>query len=162
MAFIIVPLTCEDALVLDSIHTSCFQGSHKTGWDRKAFEGLLKETATCGWIAKNDNNNPFEAGIGYILAKIVGQEAEILDLAVRPFHQKQGTGKALVNELLAFLKIQRCEKIFLEVAVNNEVALSLYASLGFEIRGKRPAYYRQANQVYTDAFIMGYDFCASI
>ncbi|MFF2752943.1 GNAT family N-acetyltransferase [Psychrobacillus sp. NPDC058041] len=56
----------------------------------------------------------------------------IEDLFVRDSDRKQGIAKYLLSEALFYLKGNGCKSAFLDVNTNNESALSLYVSVGFE------------------------------
>ena len=57
------------------------------------------------------------------------------DLYVRPAHGRRGIGTALVRACIAEWRLRQGDSIMLEVAKDNEVARSLYASLGFTEAG---------------------------
>ncbi len=79
--------------------------------------------------------------VGYICAKAVVDEAEILVLGVAPEYRGQGIGQSLLIELLVVLKALGCTKVFLEVRFNNQAATSLYQKMGFVQTGIRKGYY---------------------
>lgn len=56
----------------------------------------------------------------------------IEDLFVRESFRKQGIANFLLSEALSYLKVNGCKYAFLDVNTNNESALSLYTSVGFE------------------------------
>lgn len=144
----IVPLTTEDGRSLERIHAKCFPDA----WNQKTFDLLLKENSTCGWMATSFTGDP----IGFILTRVLGQEAEILTFAVIPSFQKIGVGRCLLRELLKFLTSVNCSTIFLEVAVDNEAAIALYTSIGFTKVGTRLNYYKRADQSFVSAIVMSY------
>lgn len=52
-------------------------------------------------------------------------------LAVLPKYQHRGIGRYLSREGIYHLRAKKCQRIELEVVVDNENALGLYQSLGF-------------------------------
>jgi ribosomal-protein-alanine N-acetyltransferase len=144
----LVPLTTRDGVILERIHAVCFPDA----WDRATFDFLLKENSTCGWMATSFAGDP----MGFILSRVLDQEAEILTFAVIPSFQKEGVGRCLLNEFLEFLASVSCERVFLEVAEDNEAAIALYASVGFTTVGTRLNYYKRADQAPVSAIIMSY------
>jgi ribosomal-protein-alanine N-acetyltransferase len=79
---------------------------------------------------------------GYVVARHAADEAEILNLGVAPGERRRGTGRALVEAMLALLRARGVAAVFLEVRESNTVAQHLYAALGFAGVGRRRRYYR--------------------
>jgi [ribosomal protein S18]-alanine N-acetyltransferase len=78
---------------------------------------------------------------GFILARAVAGEAEILTLAVDPAARRQGLGRALVDAAASTALAMGAQTLWLEVAEDNAAAQALYAAAGFEGAGRRPRYY---------------------
>lgn len=76
------------------------------------------------------------------LFSTVADEAELLRVATRPDARRRGHGRRLLEAGLVRLAATGVGAVFLEVAEGNLAARSLYQALGFEERGRRPAYYR--------------------
>jgi [ribosomal protein S18]-alanine N-acetyltransferase len=80
--------------------------------------------------------------LGYVVALVVGAEAEIADLAVAPEARRMGIGRALIGRVLAELEEDGVRAVYLEVRESNHVARTLYESSGFGSIGRRRGYYR--------------------
>ena len=80
--------------------------------------------------------------LGYVVALLVGPEAEIADLAVSPDARRQGIGRALLAGALAELRAAAVRTVYLEVRESNRTARALYETNGFEAVGRRRGYYR--------------------
>ncbi|MFL5619820.1 MAG: ribosomal protein S18-alanine N-acetyltransferase [Gemmatimonadaceae bacterium] len=80
--------------------------------------------------------------LGYVVAVVVGLEAEIADLAVAPEARRLGIGRALLERALAELREAAVQTVYLEVRESNQAARTLYESNGFESVGRRRGYYR--------------------
>ena len=78
---------------------------------------------------------------GFVIARVAGDEAEILTLAVAPEARGQGLGRALLNAAIVEAQRRGAGAIFLEVGTDNPAALALYAGLGFANVGSRKGYY---------------------
>lgn len=81
---------------------------------------------------------------GFVLSRIVLDEAEILTIAVAAKFRRQGIGGRLLAAHLASLARRGAKTLFLEVETGNFAALALYAGFGFTQVGERKAYYRKA------------------
>jgi len=79
---------------------------------------------------------------GFVLGRRIGEEGEILNLAVKASTRHQGLGKALVHRLLEIFEEEGVATVFLEVRESNRAAISFYGELGFAHVGARPSYYR--------------------
>jgi len=130
-----------------ALHQSAFWH----GWDEEAFYSFLRdETITC--LIARPIGLP-ERLVGFVLVRQVGDEAEIITLAVLPTYRRQGIGYALLDASLRHFHHQRVQKLFLEVEEKNHAAYKLYCRLGFEEIGRRPAYY-QTREGRCDALVM--------
>lgn len=78
--------------------------------------------------------------VGFSMARMIVDEAELLLLAVRPDLRGQGIGKSLLNQFLATSVAGGAERVHLEVRDGNE-AIRLYHAAGFTIAGRRKSYY---------------------
>ena len=134
--------------VLEALHRTSFEKS----WDAHEFEQLLHHPGTGGLIALNWKNIP----LGFILVRCAGDEAEILTLCVDPQHRVQKIATRILKSVLADLKSAGILRIILEVAHNNQPAISLYEGCGFDRVGERPGYYRKQGKTAEAAIIMAY------
>lgn len=80
---------------------------------------------------------------GYVIARGVADEGEILNLAVAPAHQRRGLGRMLAQRAIETLAARGARAVYLEVRESNTAARRLYEGLGFEAVARRPNYYRQ-------------------
>lgn len=79
---------------------------------------------------------------GFALWRRLGEEGEILSLAVDGAARGRGLAKALLAELILSAEAMRLGALFLEVDAGNAPALALYARAHFEEVGRRRRYYR--------------------
>jgi len=79
---------------------------------------------------------------GYVIARIVARQGEIVNIAVAPTHHGTGLGGRLLDAAIAATDADACEAVWLEVRVSNSAARRLYESRTFEEIGRRRGYYR--------------------
>jgi ribosomal-protein-alanine N-acetyltransferase len=115
-------------------------------WTAADFAGLLGTPGTTA-LAAGDLD-------GFVLLRVAADEAEILTIAVRPAARRRGVGRALVAAAVDAAVRQAALGLWLEVAADNEAALALYAAAGFEVAGRRRAYYKRADGTRMDAVMM--------
>ncbi len=119
----------EHAPALAAIHAATFPSG--AAWSAETLATLLAMDGVIGLHAPG----------GFILARRVLDEAEILTLAVQPEHRQQGLGQALVEAAALAVATAGAKVMFLEVAEDNASAMALYAKAGFERAGSRRDYY---------------------
>jgi len=132
------PLNAQDSNAIQRIHAVAFLH----GWSSDDFRSLIGESTVFGFVAR-PQGKPNDA-CGFVLARLVVGEAEILTIAVARDVQRQGVGRALMDAVLRHLYQERAETLFLEVDEANIAAQALYRRLGFQKVGVRPAYYETA------------------
>jgi len=84
--------------------------------------------------------------VGVFQWRNLGEEAEILDLAVHPNHRRQGHATFLLRNSLQHMSQSAAKKISLEVRESNAAAIALYKKFGFQLSGRRPNYYRNPEE----------------
>ena len=86
--------------------------------------------------------------VGFIMANVMPDFVDIIDLVVDVDYRNQKVATNLVDYLISILK--ETQKIFLEVSVDNEPAIKLYQKFGFEVINTRKKYYNDL----IDAYVM--------
>ena len=80
--------------------------------------------------------------LGFLLARIIGDECELENIVVADRRQRRGLGSKLIRALIDAARAQRAKRIFLEVRESNAGARALYEKCNFAITGRRKSYYR--------------------
>ncbi|GKZ13121.1 N-acetyltransferase [Haladaptatus sp. T7] len=78
--------------------------------------------------------------VGYVLT-MVADDAYVAELVVEPAHRGEGRATRLLGATVDMARDRGCDRVSLTVHEENDVARSLYESLGFERRGREPDYY---------------------
>lgn len=89
--------------------------------------------------------------VGYVLAYIAADEAEIARIAVYEEARKKGVGQALLEELMALCREKNIGKILLDVRKSNVIARSFYEKNDFKEDGIRQNFYKNPTE---DAVLM--------
>ncbi|MDQ3904168.1 MAG: ribosomal protein S18-alanine N-acetyltransferase [Actinomycetota bacterium] len=140
MSIVIKPMVAADAPRCAELERLLFAGDDP--WNPQAFRDAL--AAGHHYLSARDGDSL----IGYAGLARVGAQAEVHTLAVDPTHHRRGIGRALLR---AVLERAQGATVFLEVRTDNESAIKLYRSEGFEVIGTRRRYYRPSG---ADAFTM--------
>lgn len=135
VVYVLQPLKHTHCATLSALHAQLFAQV----WSEEDFESLLGQSNVFGFLAVPVGKP--NAGCGFVLARLVAGEAEILTIAVAPNAQRRGIGRDLMEGVLRKLHQERAESLFLEVDETNIAAQVLYKRLGFVQVGYRPSYY---------------------
>ena len=118
------------------VERSCFADP----WSEESFSRLVDSPPAIFLVALFPPN---EGIVGYIIAFSVGEDAEVLNVAVDPRFRGKGLAGQMLDAVLIQLGARGVCSAFLEVRESNASALSLYASRGFTEIGRRSKYYRR-------------------
>lgn len=139
------PLLVSDAARCAELESTLFDGDDP--WPAVAFERELASAHNHYIGARLDGRLVGYGGISR-LGRTPPFEHEIHTIGVDPRWQGRGIGRGLLGELLAFAD---GSVVYLEVRTDNEPAIALYRSVGFEQVGLRKRYYRISG---ADAYTM--------
>ncbi|MCO5732630.1 N-acetyltransferase [Rhizobium sp. SSA_523] len=151
--FDIVPLQEADALAASDLHGQRFSRQ----WGEDEVLSLLGQAGVFGFAAIQSNAFFSRPLAGFVLAREVAGEAEILTIAVSEKLARAGLGWRLMQAALREATERGAETIFLEVDEANAAAIGLYRRLGFADVARRPAYYAAADGTRTAALVMRRD-----
>ena len=112
---------------LSDLHKKCFPNKP---WSADDFRDLKQSGCE---IIMSEN--------GFIVYRIVVDEAEIITIGVNPEKRRLGIASAMIGIIEQTTKNQGVKKIFLEVASDNIPGQRLYENCGFKTIGLRPKYY---------------------
>jgi [ribosomal protein S18]-alanine N-acetyltransferase len=107
-------------------------------WGSREFTSALESPHTIFLVAADADG----VVSGYVIALAVQDEAEVLNLAVRPPDRGKGIGAGLLDAAIGQVCDRGAANIYLEVRESNEAARGLYASRGFGEISRRVKYYR--------------------
>ena len=105
-----------------------------------AAEGAVEGAAEVGAEAEADAEVGAEVA-GFLVARRLSTELEILNFAVEFNSRRCGIGAALLCAALQWAQTFQATNAILEVRASNLSALRFYASHKFEVVGRRPRYY---------------------
>lgn len=79
---------------------------------------------------------------GFLIGRQVGEEAEVLNLAVAPESRRRGEGGALLRAAVEEFRKRGVNRVFLEVRESNAAGIAFYEKHSFSEKGRREGYYR--------------------
>ncbi len=112
-------------------------------------ENLVEEELSSPWghyVGAFDGNRL--VGYGGVKGHF---EGDLMTLGVAPECRGQGLGRRILEDLCSLAWNAGMNELVLEVRASNDIALGLYRSVGFEVCGRIPGYYRDPGE---DALVM--------
>ena len=88
--------------------------------------------------------------VGYGGVYLLAPDSDIQTIAVAASHHGKGVGGALLEALMQVARDAQCTSMMLEVRSDNQSAIKMYRTAGFEQISRRTDYYAPG----VDAFIM--------
>ena len=141
--------TPDDARAIAELHATLFP----TPWEADAVKALIEHPAAVSLIAAL----PGRKIVGFVIAQIAADEAEILSIGVAADAQRQGIGRKLVDGTVRAAARAEARRLYLDVAESNVAARALYAACGFSAAGHRKAYYTLPDGAREDGFLLARD-----
>ncbi len=115
-------------------------------WSAEQYEELFNVSSP-GRIALIIQDEKQEKQVqGFVVARPVGQEWEIENIAIAGPARRRGLGTRLLGELLDLARARRAESVFLEVRESNRAARALYEKWSFTESGRRKKYYQHPEE----------------
>lgn len=147
------PLRDEHLGLAADLHRKRFSHAWSAGELRK----LLGQKPVFGHIARHVNRIVSPPAAGFVLARSVEEEAEILTICVGPDYARNGVGWRLMVAAMQEARMRGAAYMLLEVDAQNRAAIGLYRKLGFHEVGRRKAYYAYDDGTRSTALVMRRD-----
>ena len=143
------PAQPKDADIVAKLHAHGFY----RGWPREDFAAYISGEGTPLYVACDAKRKI----AGFAMLRHLGEEAELITIAVDPKWRKRGVGVALLRAMIDDLLMSPAKKLFLEVAADNVAALKLYGKFGFQKVSERKGYYPRPDGTPATAIVMARD-----
>lgn len=121
-------------------------------WSREQYEALFRASDVGRVALILEEESVFH---GFVIARVVGAEWEIENIAVAGTARRRGLGTRLLGEVLDMARAQGATAVFLEVRESNHAARALYEKWAFSESGRRRRYYKNPDD---DAILYRLDF----
>jgi [ribosomal protein S18]-alanine N-acetyltransferase len=107
-------------------------------WSEQRYQAVFEPGAPDRvlWVDKDEGTIR-----GFLVARFAAAECELENLVVSVAHRRRGFGLQLLQSLIAAARQRNIERILLEARESNVAARALYEKVGFQLNGRRKAYY---------------------
>jgi ribosomal-protein-alanine N-acetyltransferase len=137
-AFAVREFRAEDTAAASEI---LLEAREAASWSRQALAEFMPLPGAFALISERGG-----MPTGFVLGRLVADEAEVLNLAVCEEYRRQGEGRGLVEELLRRFAKLGVSRVFLEVRETNLGAINFYERMGFRQSGRREGYYQEPRE----------------
>jgi ribosomal-protein-alanine N-acetyltransferase len=120
-----------------AIQTACPEIAQ---WTERDYEGVARGEMA-GWVGEKESSV-----LGFVVARRVVNEIEVLNFAVSPEARGLGIGAMLLREALTWGTEFGAVQAILEVRASNVLALRFYERHNFQIVGRRARYYTEPTE----------------
>jgi ribosomal-protein-alanine N-acetyltransferase len=124
-----------------------------SAWIPRQFEEELAKSYSRFLVLTDDESD--ETVVGYIVYWLMGEECQILTLAVNLQHRGLGYGQALVQQAIRDAVQGACKRVVLEVRKSNEAAIQLYHRNQLLITHVRKGFYSDGEDAYQMVLELG-------
>ena len=115
--------------------------SSLTPWTKEMFLEELRNPLAHSFIYRVDEaQGPLLAG--FICFKNIGEESELLNIAVHPLYRRKGIGRKLMQFYMELGRAKQIKTFYLEVHVSNPSAIRLYQEFSYQPVGMRKKFYQ--------------------
>jgi ribosomal-protein-alanine acetyltransferase len=146
------PLESRDLEAILEIQAACPEIAQWTAWDYDR----VARGEMAGWVVTKKSNHDTEVAAadagdvraevarevaGFLVARRLSTELEILNFAVESEWRRRGIGAKLLGAALQWARTFQATQAILEVRESNLAALHFYNRHKFEVVGRRTRYY---------------------
>jgi ribosomal-protein-alanine N-acetyltransferase len=124
----------EDAFAMHLLAKSAPEAAQ---WTLASYERLLEEGQQAWLVEQGTLLN------GFLVARILSPDMEIMNLAVLVQWRRKGIAAALLAAAEAEARTKKVTRIFLEVRESNAGAIAFYEGSGFTKMARRAGYYQE-------------------
>jgi ribosomal-protein-alanine N-acetyltransferase len=140
---VIAPMSIADVPAVHEIERLSFSSP----WPEHAFQQEIRANR----LARYSVAHAGERVVGFAGVWLMVDEAHITTFGVHPDWRRQGIGRQLLLNLVDLARTLGAARMTLEVRASNTPAQALYGGFGFEVVGRRHAYYTDDGE---DALVM--------
>lgn len=140
---VVDPMRIEDVEAVHEIERLSF----RTPWPAHAFTQELKGNRLARYVVARAGDRV----VGFAGIWMMVDEAHVTTFGVHPDWRRQAIGRHLLLNLAELSMAIGARRMTLEVRESNAAAQALYRAFGFEVAGRRRAYYSDDGE---DALVM--------
>ena len=147
-----LPRLLETHLIRQAFKLQIYR--HGMRWSDKDLRHHMHSEYSWTCFVTSPANNFVHQLQGFLLLRVIEDEAEILSIGVKKRVRRNGIGEYLIEQAKRFSTLHQLKSILLEVAETNRNAVGFYKKQGFLKIGIRNNYYVFSGKNKKNAIIM--------
>ena len=147
-----LPRLLETHLIRQAFKLQIYR--HGMRWSDKDLKHHMHSEYSWTCFVTSPANNFVHQLQGFLLLRVIEDEAEILSIGVKKRVRRNGIGEYLIEQAKRFSTLHQLKSILLEVAETNRNAVGFYKKQGFLKIGIRNNYYVFSGKNKKNALIM--------
>ena len=116
--------------------------SSLTPWSKEMFLEELRNPLAHSFVYYRVDEAQGSHLAGFICFRNIGEESELLNIAVHPLYRRKGIGRKLMQYYMELGRARQIKTFYLEVHVANPPAISLYQGFSYQPVGMRKKFYQ--------------------
>lgn len=145
----------EAAATIAELHGAVFSGA----WKAEAIRGLLIADTAIAFLATFDQAHE---PVGFVIGRLLVDEAEVITIGVVPSARRQRVASALLGGFERAAASAGAHRVILDVSETNQAAQALYRRAGYLQIATRPEYYEQPDGSRTTATVLAKPLIAAV
>lgn len=133
---VVRPATTEDVTAVVALEAAAFTDP----WSARSFAGLIGRPEVIFSVLVLRHGVAEEVA-GYSVTYLLGEEADLANIAVSAPARRGGLGRRLLRQLMQEARERGVRELYLEVREGNAGARAMYHRDGFSEVGRRAKYY---------------------
>lgn len=130
---------------LDAVMAIAAESPEASVWSRESYAKCLDPRYGIALVAEEVLGEKSTI-TGFLVGRVAGAEAEILNLAIAANSRRRRHGTALLEAAIEAFTDSAAEWVFLEVRESNAAAIAFYEKRLFARNGLRKGYYRNPDE----------------
>ena len=147
-----LPRLLETHLIRQAFKLQIYR--HGMRWSDKDLRHHMHSEYSWTCFVTSPANNFVHQLQGFLLLRVIENEAEVLSIGVKKIVRRNGIGEYLIEQAKHFSTLHQLKSILLEVAETNRNAVGFYKKQGFLKIGIRNNYYVFSGKNKKNALIM--------
>lgn len=115
---------------------------------------LTNDDSSQMFVGEVDGQIVANCSVGIVMSNRRYLHRATLGIAVRKAYWRMGIGKLLMQACITWCRNNGVEQLELEVVTQNERAIKMYTSLGFQVHGTKKHALKYSDGTYADEYFM--------